>query len=920
MAIEGFSVPDLQFVGGRKELADGTKAERDKEMRQKTRGQQAGEWAAVSTHSQPTSRYLQQLCAVVTPTVLTSIDNLLEEKMPNVTEAELKPEVKKILGTASSGELSVAMRLALLVVKRKRFLQAAPSDPKERRAFDYVQQVAPHIMATTLWPCIVARTDLIYVTIEDLLSVYEIAMCLLAGQAGLAVKGPDGVIRDASGKLVIGADGRPAMVPPGGKIDHEDGVVKDRDGNAVIGADGKQVRVDLIFAPGLKDLIRLHEKALDDYVHDFKDWLDELVIPETCVIDAIRGSALCSEGGAMIRLLERMKDGFEVQVHGKTARLSLLRAKSLFADGGRKEPTRFRRINSNIILEYDERRVVTELQLHHRAIRGWNEESHAHDDYEYFRGKLANKYEEEMDTMLERSLVFLTEASGIPVLLSMLVLLFADGNVSAESLPTSRLELYGLATEKVLQQRCAAEDEQQAMCDVLRRVAFANLCAKGQREFSSDDVRKQLLSEADRTLWKRLEQEPQGVPLIKVLAAPIDDRSPAYYQFRHLSFQEGLCAQMLASDAVSAWLSNSGHVRELLVYGLNVVKISGCDKLSPRLPALLDLTRSALSIAGGTEKLTAEAGGILGDLLLSAGAKHVQAVKIDSWLGELNVRQLCGDDPVKSIDCSSKGLGPASGAIIAKLIEGNTSLTSLDLSTRSVTDDLTRIVSNNLRAEGGKALAKALAFNTTLTSLDVSGGNVGKEGAIAIVKALEFNITVTHLNFRYNNLRDDGAKAIAKMLEGNATITSVNLSQNRFGVEGAKSIAAMLEVNTTVKTISLNWNNLGPEGGKAIAKMLEVNTTLTVLGLLGSDRLGANDLGPEGGKAIAESLIGNTTMETIYLGGNNLGPEGGKAMARMLEFNTTLAKVTLGSNSMGDDAKNTLREAVNGREGLQLYL
>eukprot|EP00966_Prymnesium_polylepis_P223695 5175829-Prymnesium_polylepis.2 len=98
---------------------------------------------------------------------------------------------------------------------------------------------------------------------------------------------------------------------------------------------------DLELAPALKDPVRVHEKALDDYVHDFDDWNDALVIPETCVIDLIRGRALCSSSTAMLRLLEEMKRVFYVEVNGKIVRLELLRCKNFFVDGGKKEPTRF---------------------------------------------------------------------------------------------------------------------------------------------------------------------------------------------------------------------------------------------------------------------------------------------------------------------------------------------------------------------------------------------------------------------------------------------------------------------------------------------------------------------------------------------------------------------------------------------------
>ena len=756
--IEGFSVPNRQFL-------DGKGGERDREMRQKARGQQAGEWAAVSTHAEPASIYLQRLCAILTPAVLTAIDAVLEKRGSS--------PLRHLLQHASSGDLSVATRLALLVMKRKRILlaQSPPTDPKERFAFDYLQSTVPHTTAATLWPCIVARTDQIYTTIEDMISVFETGMRSLAELVGLAMN-------------------------------------------------------DLMFAPGLKDPIRLHEKALDDYVHDFKDWDDKLVVPETCVIDVIRASILCSEGGAMIRMLQAKQRGFEVEVDGKIAKLSLLRAKNSFADGGRKEPTRFRRINANVILEYDGRRVVTELQLHHRAIRRWNEESHAHDDYEYFRGKLARRYEKDMDAMLERMLLFLAEASGIPVLLSMLVLLFANGDVSAETLPTNRLELYSLAIEKVLHQRCTAA-EQPVVRETLSRVAFANQRA-GKREFSSNDVHK-LMGEADRVLWSRLEDEPQGVPLIKTLATSVDGfslGSPAQYQFRHLSFQEGLCALMLTSDAISPWLSDSKHVRELLVHGLNVVRI-GFTALAKRLPSTLDLSSSK-------DEVSDEAMGILGDALLLSTERQVCAVKCNAFnlRADSTALELAGSNLWTRIK-------PGTATLLASILRFHTALNEINLCNNP-----------DLGAKGGIAIAKALEVNTSLKTLILLNNSLGDDGGIAIAKALEVNLTLSNLHVNHNNLSPSGGRAIAEMLKVNTAITSIDMGFNHLDTEGAKSIAEMLRVNTSLKTLIIDRCKIGPEGGIVISEALKVNTALTKI------NMGFNGMDGDAKKALRMAVKG----------------------------------------------------------------
>ena len=60
---------------------------------------------------------------------------------------------------------------------------------------------------------------------------------------------------------------------------------------------------------------------------------------------------------------------------------------------------------------------------------------------------------EPLQEMLSRVLLFLVEASGEPVLLSMLVLIFSDGDESMSRLPSSRLQLYETALSEAIKRR-----------------------------------------------------------------------------------------------------------------------------------------------------------------------------------------------------------------------------------------------------------------------------------------------------------------------------------------------------------------------------------------------------------------------------------------------------------------------------------
>ena len=90
---------------------------------------------------------------------------------------------------------------------------------------------------------------------------------------------------------------------------------------------------------------------------------------------------------------------------------------------------------------------------------------------------------------------------------------------------------------------------------MLRHVAVSNQLA-GRREFSAVHVAKALLIDQMNTegftMWLHLNKEEAGLPLTKTLEAQTE-LAPAQYQFKHLSFQEGLFAQHLLIQAEAGW-------------------------------------------------------------------------------------------------------------------------------------------------------------------------------------------------------------------------------------------------------------------------------------------------------------------------------------------------------------------------------
>ena len=211
----------------------------------------------------------------------------------------------------------------------------------------------PQTSAAGLWWHIIRRTDAIYVVAEQLLPVFQVFLATAMRDAGLDP--------DAEGALLFGA---------------------------------------------LKDPVRSHEKAVDDYAGRF----DDGELPEACLLDVVRARAVCRDGTSMQRLLTLLTvmGGYVVNVDGVEARTVAVRCKNKFQA---MDPTHFRNVLVTLELSHRGLRLFAEVQVHQEAILSFNGTSHAHDHYDYFRSLLEASYETGLNELLERVLLFLIEAS-----------------------------------------------------------------------------------------------------------------------------------------------------------------------------------------------------------------------------------------------------------------------------------------------------------------------------------------------------------------------------------------------------------------------------------------------------------------------------------------------------------------------------
>lgn len=214
----------------------------------------------------------------------------------------------------------------------------------------------------------------------------------------------------------------------------------------------------------IKDPVRIFQKAADDYQTRFGDG----VPGEACVADVLRSRIVCFHAASTCDTIAMIKrpQGFVVeaaQLPGAAeanvvrVKLKTVRIKNKFID---MDPTHFRNALCNLIMVVEwadslgrpPTAFFCECQVHHRGILQRNEALHAHSHYDFFRTRLANKYDDEMDRMLRETISFLRDSSLVPVRLPMIALLAqtlqTDKN---KEIPIKLGELYKIVIEQALE-------------------------------------------------------------------------------------------------------------------------------------------------------------------------------------------------------------------------------------------------------------------------------------------------------------------------------------------------------------------------------------------------------------------------------------------------------------------------------------
>ena len=353
----------------------------------------------------------------------------------------------------------------------------------------------------------------------------------------------------------------------------------------------------------LKSPIRVHEKAMEDYIYSH----DDSVIPEANVVDVLRARVILKDTSLLNvpDLMRFIDKEFSDEESANGLKISVVRLKNVF-DPRHTGAFNMRFMVLNIVVEdvATGKHAICELQLFGYKMHRCFQENDSHAHYVYFRSSMglpaaAIYNDEELAHLAQHTLPMYEQISQLSSELRLPADLLQQAlRATEERLPYDLYEVCHLAMDWHLhflvgagRQGGSAREVQpvKAMlralaCSVHRRIAHG--VADGLR-FSAEEAEEALRAEDERldapmsvlTQWHTLvASETAGVPLLV--------RKSGAYMFAHGAFQEALVVEALVSEGADGPLG-----KELLLPAAPV------DDLMQHLPSTDDERHRAAAFA-----------------------------------------------------------------------------------------------------------------------------------------------------------------------------------------------------------------------------------------------------------------------------------------------------------------------------------
>jgi len=150
-----------------------------------------------------------------------------------------------------------------------------------------------------------------------------------------------------------------------------------------------------------------------------------------------------------------------------------------------------------------------------------------------------------------------------------------------------------------------------------------------------------------------------------------------------------------------------------------------------------------------------------------------------------------------------------------------------------------------ITAPGAAMIAFGLQGNFSLTSLNLSGQRIWDVGCVAIASMMRKNGTIKYLNLSDNDIKEQGGVAISGAVGVNEGMEHLNLSGNGFDDRVGEEMGKSLKVNRKLETVDLFENDMTLVGIRELREAAKGNPTLRVVSVYGNRGVGKRRNDPE---------------------------------------------------------------------------
>jgi len=552
-------------------------------------------------------------------------------------------------------------------------------------------------------------------------------------------------------------------------------------------------------------------------------------------------------------------------------------------------------------------------------IEGFDDEDAKKFILQYF-AKLSEKYAEKLWSEVTRD-ANLKDMLTNPLHTALLCL---DFDENEGSFPESKSQLYLDVAQCILRRYKKKKGLSETKEDVIEEFAV-------QLKHLGSLALNGLLEDKLNFEERELKDHGDGLPEFGFLSAQTGSklRPSRRYSFQHKSFQEWFAAYFLSCQLMEKEISPESLVadkryahelKEVLPYTCGLLA-AGC-KAARCKEVAVTLTKRMMK--------EVNKGGRDGWLSVLLECTRECKQKDSSFQADL-VSKLGSFLELETLKLHDGNLSAANVAVLADVLESNTTVTELNLCHNDIGDPgvaslacklqsittlkVLKLSSNGIGDAGAADLARALKFNTRLTDLYFSSNCIGEAGAKCVADALKSNKTLTDLDLSFNEIGDAGAAALADGLKSNTTLIVLYLSANGIS-DVARGLADGLKSNTTLSKLNLSRNAIGDAGAADLTDLLKSTTTQSALklaqyGVAGPTdqrkstlktelNLSRNGIGGACTAGLAGALKSNTTPTVLDLSENSIGVADIADVADGLKFNTTLSELNLSCNKIND--------------------